>query len=326
MAQLYPLKFKPQPKTTVWGGTKLVTLFNKAFPATEKIGESWELSAVQRSQSIVTNGYLKGNNIEELMEVYLGELAGDKLYDRYGVEFPVLVKLIDASETLSVQVHPNDATARERHNAYGKTEMWYVLQADKGAGLYVGFNRDLTASEFYEHVQKNTLPDMLNFVKVAAGDAFFITPGTIHAIGKGIVLAEIQQTSDITYRVYDWGREHHPATAREMHVEQAIDVIDYTQKTHARIAYHAAPNTPVELVRSPYFTTNLLELTEPTARNLMRFDSFVIYVCVAGSATIVYRGGEEIITAGETALVPASIADVTLVPLPAAKLLESYIA
>jgi mannose-6-phosphate isomerase len=325
MTSLYPLKFKPQAKATVWGGNKLRTLFNKSFPAAGKIGESWELSAVQRSLSVVTNGFLKGNTIEELTEVYLGELVGEKNYDRFGIEFPVLVKLIDAAETLSVQVHPDDETARIRHNAYGKTEMWHVLQADSGAGLYVGFNRHLTATEFYDRVQNNTLLETLNFVEVKPGDTFFITPGTIHAIGKGIVLAEIQQTSDITYRIYDWGREHDPATARAMHVEQAIDIIDYAKKTEAKIDYAARTNEPVELVDSPYFVTNLVTINRPLARNLSGNGSFVIYVCTDGAATIQYANGSETVAKGETLLIPAAIADFTLLPAPDAKLLETYL-
>jgi mannose-6-phosphate isomerase len=298
-------------------------LFNKPFPETEKIGESWEVSAVQRNLSVVTNGFLKGNTIEELIEVYLGELVGDRIYERYGVELPILVKLIDAAETLSVQVHPDDATALERHNAYGKTEMWYVLQADRGAGLYVGFNRNLSPTELYERVQQSTLIDALNFVAVQPGDMFFIAPGTIHAIGQGIVLAEIQQTSDITYRVYDWGREHNPATARDMHLDLAIDVIDYTQKTTAKTLYERQPNTPVSLVRSPYFTTSLLEVDRPLARNLADNDSFVIYVCLDGCATIRYPSGDEMLPKGQTLLVPAAIADITIIPQPAARLLET---
>jgi mannose-6-phosphate isomerase len=205
--------------------------------------------------------------------------------------------------------------------------MWYVLQADADAGLYVGFNRDMTAVDFYERVQKNTLTETLNFVNVQPGDMFFIAPGTIHAIGKGIVLAEIQQTSDITYRVYDWGREHNPATARAMHVEQAIDVIDYTKKTEAKTVYKNTPGVPVELARSPHFITNLLELNCPLSRNLLDNDSFVIYVCVEGSVTVQYNNGSETLTKGETLLVPAAIADITLTPAPTAtaKLLESYI-
>lgn len=324
MKSLYPLKFKPQPKTRIWGGNKLSKLLNKPFPDGEKIGESWELSAVQGNLSVVTNGFLKGNTIEELIEVYLGELTGDRLYEQYGVEFPVLVKLIDASETLSVQVHPDDATALERHNAYGKTEMWHVLQADEGAGLYVGFNRPTTPAELYERVQRNTLTDILNFVAVQPGDTFFIAPGTIHAIGKGIVLAEIQQTSDITYRVYDWGREHHPATAREMHLDLAIDVIDYNPLATAKTACDRRPNSPVLLARSPYFITNLLELDRPLERPLTAHDSFVVYLCLDGHATLHCAGGSETLATGETLLVPAAIADITLRPEPSTRLLEIY--
>ncbi|MDR2361746.1 MAG: class I mannose-6-phosphate isomerase [Prevotellaceae bacterium] len=325
MKPLYPLTFKPQPKSRIWGGHKLRTLFDKPFSAAEKIGESWELSAVQRNLSIVANGFLKGNTIEELIEVYLGELVGDRIYERYGVEFPILVKLIDAAETLSVQVHPDDATALERHNAYGKTEMWYVLQADKGAGLYVGFNRHLSPAELYERVQRNTLTDALNFVAVQPGDMFFIAPGTIHAIGQGIVLAEIQQTSDITYRVYDWGREHNPATARDMHLDLAIDVIDYSKKTTAKTPYHLRPNTPVPLARSSCFITDLLELDRPMARNLADNDSFIIYVCLDGCATLRYASGNHILPKGQTILVPAAIADINIIPEPAVRLLETYL-
>ncbi len=325
MASLYPLKFKPQPKATVWGGNKLATLFRKPFSAGEKTGESWELSAVQGSLSVAGNGFLKGNNIEELAEIYMGELVGEKVYEHYGVELPLLFKLIDASETLSVQVHPDDEVARTRHDAYGKTEMWYVLHADENAALYVGFNRPITAADFYERVQNNTLVEVLNKEKVKAGDAFFIPPGTIHAIGKGIVLAEIQQTSDITYRVYDWGREHDPSTAREMHVEEAIDVLDYVPQKSAKVNYNEVLNVPVMLARSPYFTTHLLMINRPVARDLTEVDSFVIYFCIEGKATIQYHGGHETIECGETLLVPAAIADYTLEPSPTAKLLESYV-
>jgi len=326
MASLYPLKFKAQPKETVWGGNTLKKLFGKDFPADKKIGESWELSAVQRNQSIVTNGFLKGNNIEEMVEIYMGELVGEKIYDRYGVEFPILVKLLDAQERLSVQVHPDDETARERHNAYGKTEMWYVVHAEPGATLYIGFNRDITAAEFYRRIQDNTLLEVLNSVEVQAGNSFFISPGTIHAIGKGIVLAEIQQTSDITYRVYDWGREHNPATDREMHVEQAIDVIDYTRKDAPKTKYSKVQNAPAMLAECPYFTVNLWDITQPVVRNLSEHDTFIIYLCLEGSATINYNGGTESIACGETLLVPAALADYTITPSPAAKLLETYVA
>jgi mannose-6-phosphate isomerase len=322
---LYPLKFKPQPKETVWGGCKLNTLLCKDFPVEKKVGESWELSGVQGNLSVVTNGYLKGNNLEELAEIYMGELLGDKLYEQFNMEFPLLIKFIDASDTLSVQVHPGDAVAAERHNAYGKTEMWVVLAAEPGAGLYVGFKEKLTAQAFYEHTQKGTLSEVLNFELVAPGDVFFIPAGRIHAIGKGVLLAEIQQTSDITYRVYDWGREYNPATARDMHIDLAIDVIDYTPAGQYKTAYARQRNAPALLAGCPYFTTNLLDIDRPLERPLLSRDSFVIYICLEGSATLVCKGNRETVTKGETVLVPAAIADVRLQPAPEAMLLEVYV-
>lgn len=322
---LYPLKFKPQPKETVWGGHKLNTLFHKDFPVEKKIGESWELSGVQKNLSVVTNGYLKGNNIEELAEIYMNELLGDKVYEQFNMEFPLLIKFIDAADTLSVQVHPGDAVAAERHNAYGKTEMWVVLAAEPGAGLYVGFKEKLTAQAFYEHTQKGTLPGVLNFEPVAPGDVFFIPAGRIHAIGKGVMLAEIQQTSDITYRVYDWGREYDPATARDMHIDLAIDVIDYTPVGQYKTAYTQQRNVPVNLAGCPYFTTNLLDIDKTIARPLLPRDSFVIYICLEGSASLSCKGIQETITKGETVLVPACISDVQLQPALETKLLEVYV-
>jgi mannose-6-phosphate isomerase len=322
---LYPLKFKPQPKETVWGGHKLNALLHKSFPTEKKIGESWELSGVRKNLSVVTNGYLKGNNIEELAEVYMGELLGDKVYEQFNVEFPLLIKFIDASDTLSVQVHPNDAVAAERHNAYGKTEMWVVLAAEPGAGLYIGFKEQLTAQAFYAHTQKGTLPEVLNFEQVAPDDVFFIPAGRIHAIGKGVLLAEIQQTSDITYRVYDWGREYNPATSRDMHIDLAIDVIDYAPSNQYKTTYARQRNESVNLAACPYFTTNLLDIDRAVERPLLQRDSFVIYICLEGAASLSCKGVQENIAKGETMLVPAAIADIRLQPAPEARLLEVYV-
>jgi len=321
---LYPLKFKPIAKEMVWGGSRLAKLFGKPFDAGKKIGESWELSGVQKNLSQVSNSFLKGNNVEELVEIYMGELVGEKVYEQFGVEFPLLVKLIDATETLSVQVHPDDETAAQRHNAYGKTEMWYVLDAAPGAGIYVGFKQPLDARSFYEHTLNNSLPEQLNFEPVQPGDVFFIPAGSIHAIGKGVMLAEIQQTSDITYRVYDWGREHNPTTAREMHLDLAIDVLDYTAGHDYKTSYLPEKNKPVELVNCPYFTTNLLEIDSLVSRPLLMRDSFVIYLCVEGALGIDCSGVKETLHKGETLLVPACIADIHLKPEEKAKVLEIY--
>jgi mannose-6-phosphate isomerase len=321
---LYPLKFKPQPKETVWGGHKLNSLLHKDFPAEKRVGESWELSGVQKNISVVANGYLKGNNLEELAEIYMGELLGDKVYEQFNREFPLLIKFIDAADTLSVQVHPGDAVAAERHNAYGKTEMWVVLAAEPGAGLYVGFKEKLTAQAFYERTQNGTLPEALNFERVSPGDVFFIPAGRIHAIGKGVALAEIQQTSDVTYRVYDWGREYNPATARDMHVDLAVDVIDYAPSDRYKTAYAPQRNAPVNLAACPYFTTNLLDIDAAVARPLLQRDSFIIYICLEGSASLSCKGVRETITKGETLLVPACLADVQLQPATETRLLEVY--
>ncbi|MDR0296152.1 MAG: class I mannose-6-phosphate isomerase [Prevotellaceae bacterium] len=321
---LYPLKFKPIAKEIVWGGSRLARLLGKPFDAGKKIGESWELSGVQKSLSQVANGFLKGNNIEELVEIYMGELVGEKVYEQFGMEFPLLVKLIDATETLSVQVHPDDETAAQRHNAYGKTEMWYVLDAAPDAGVYVGFNQPLGAHSFYEHTVKNTLPEQLNFEQVQPGDVFFIPAGSIHAIGKGVMLVEIQQTSDITYRVYDWGREHNPATAREMHLDLAIDVLNYTAQHDYKTSYLLKKNNLVELVNCPYFITNLLEIDSTAGRPLLGRDSFVIYLCIEGALSVDCLGMKETLRKGETLLVPACIADIHLKPEEKAKVLEIY--
>jgi mannose-6-phosphate isomerase len=325
VSTLYPLKFKPQHKETVWGGQRLNALMNKHFPADKKIGESWELSGVPEKVSVVTGGYLKGNNLEELAEIYMGELLGDKVYEQFNIEFPLLVKFIDAADTLSVQVHPDDATASERHNAYGKTEMWVVLAADAGAGIYVGLKEDLTAQTFYKHTQNGTLPEALHFETVAPGDVFFIPSGTIHAIGKGVLLAEIQQTSDVTYRIYDWGREYNSATARDMHTDLAIDVIDYAANSVHKVKYVCQPDTAVNLVQCPYFTTNLLDLHKPAERLLAEHDSFVIYICLEGAATLTCKRAKETIKKNDTILIPAAIADLIIEPEPKAKLLEVYI-
>ncbi len=325
MTTLYPFKFKPIAKETVWGGNKLQRLWNKPFPEDKKIGESWELSAVQRNVSAVSNGFLKGNSLEELIEIYLGELVGEKVYEQFGVEFPLLIKLIDASETLSVQVHPDDATALERHDAYGKTEMWYVLDAAPGAGLYVGFNRNLSAQELYERTQNGSLQEVLHFEKVSPGDVFFIPAGRIHAIGKGVVLAEIQQTSDITYRVYDWGRENNPATAREMHLDLAIDVLDYRYHEDCKTPYKPEKGKAVNLATCPYFTTNLLTIENSCERDFSEKDTFVVYMCLHGDVTVKYAQGSEKISKGETILIPAAIDNFMLIPSGNTRLLEVYI-
>ncbi len=221
MTNLYPLKFKPILKERVWGGTKL----NKIFPDeknTPNLGESWGLSGVQDDISLVSNGFLQGNDINDLIETYLGDLVGDIIYEKYGNEFPVLIKILDIKDSLSLQIHPDDKTAIERHNSYGKTECWYIMEASSDAKIFLGLNKDLTAKEFYDRCMNDSIVKDLNIITPKKGDIIHIPPGTLHAATGGILVAEIQQVSDVTYRVYDWGREHMKETAREMHLDLAI--------------------------------------------------------------------------------------------------------
>lgn len=321
--KLYPLKFKPVFKEIVWGGGKLRSILGKDVAADKRIGESWELSGVKGNLSVVTNGYLKGNNIQELIEVYMGELVGEKVYEQFGQEFPLLIKFIDANEPLSVQVHPDDATAAQRHHAYGKTEMWYVLDAEPGAELIVGFGRETNLGEVLEHIKSNTLKDILNVEKVKSGESYFIPAGCIHAIGKGLLIAEIQQTSDVTYRVYDWGRN---LPNRPLHIDLSMDVICYHAAQGHKVELPQTLNRPEQLVACPYFTTNKLTLTDSVSRCYREMDSFVVYICTGGAATVTCGNQPENIAVGETLLIPASLAGEVLVkPQERAELLEVYI-
>lgn len=320
---LYPIKFRPRLKERLWGGERLGALPGKKLPAGKKIGESWEVSGVAKDVSVVANGFLKGNNLQELIEIYMGELVGDAVFAKYGDEFPVLVKLIDAREVLSIQVHPDDELAAARHNAYGKTEMWYVMDADPGAVLYVGFNRQVSEREYLDAEAGGTVAELLNKVEVKPGDAYFIPAGTVHAIGKGVLLAEIQETSDVTYRVFDWDRVDEKGRMRELHTELAREAIDFGSPQDYDVTRTPVKNMPVELKSCPWFTVNLIELDGRLPRNYMAQDSFVIYVCVEGGFSIERPGAEaEKVLKGESVLLPADIGEVALAGK--GRLLEVY--
>lgn len=322
---LYPLKFRPRLKQRIWGGDILIEKKGKGqrLDKSQKYGESWDLSGVRGDLSVVTNGTLKGNNIEELTEVYMGDLVGEKIFERYGLEFPLLIKTIDAQDKLSIQVHPDDALAAERHNSYGKTEMWYVAGCQQGAALYVGFNRPVTREEYIEAVATNRLPELLNRFEVKEGDTYFIPAGTIHAIGKGLEIIEIQQTSDITYRVYDWGRVDSNGNPRELHTALAVDAIDFESKTDCNVTKAPAVNQSVELVKCDYFTTNVVEIDGELTRDFASLDSFVIYIGVTGSIELSSEDSVETVAAGDSVLVPAESNEVTL--KGKGRLLEVYI-
>lgn len=326
MEGLYPLKFAPIYKDKIWGGDKIKSILNKDYGNLPNCGESWELSGVEGNVSVVTNGYLAGNDLNELIEIYMGDLVGENIYEHFGNEFPLLIKFIDANDDLSIQVHPDDEMAAERHNSYGKTEMWYVIQADKGAKLQSGFNQEVDQDLYLEKLEAVLLPDILNFEEVTSGDVFFIPAGRVHAIGKGILLAEIQQTSDITYRIYDYDRRDDKGNTRELHTDLALDAIDYTVFPEYKSKYDTKVNESVELASCKYFTTNVLELNRSVEKDYNKLDSFVIYICLDGEVSIETEAGNESVKLGETILLPAAIESVTLKPLSdKAKLLEVYI-
>ena len=326
MEGLYPLKFTPIYKDKIWGGNKIQTVLNKDFGDLPNCGESWELSGVEGNVSMVSNGYLAGNSLEELIEVYMGDVVGDQVFETFGIEFPLLIKFIDANDDLSIQVHPDDELSKKRHNAFGKTEMWYVLQADSGSKLQVGFSQQIDQAEYLEKLDNNELTDILNFEEVSAGEVYFIPAGRVHAIGKGILLAEIQQTSDITYRIYDYDRRDAQGNPRELHTDLALDAIDFTLFPEYKSQYTPNPDESVELVKCKYFTTNVLEIHKTIEKDYNQLDSFVIYMCLEGTLKIETESGDETLQKGETILIPASIESVRLNPTSASvKLLEVYI-
>jgi mannose-6-phosphate isomerase len=326
MSTLYPMKFEPIIKDYIWGGTKLKKVLKK-HNAGEKSSESWELSCVDGNISVISNGFLAGNDLKEIIEVYMGDLVGQKVFEQFGTDFPLLIKFIDACDDLSIQVHPNDEVAKQRHNSNGKTEMWYVMQSDPGSKLISGFKTKVDKETYIKNLENKTLSNILNSEVVASGDVFFMPAGRIHAIGKGIMLAEIQQTSNITYRVYDYDRTDVHGKSRELHTELAVDVIDYNFYPEYKTKYKPLENQPVNLANCNYFTTNLLELTDMIERDMNEYDSFIIYMCIDGAAQIIYSDTKtEDIVKGETILIPAEISLYYIKPAPNAKLLEVYIA
>ncbi|MEI7490649.1 MAG: type I phosphomannose isomerase catalytic subunit [Bacteroidota bacterium] len=324
MNTLYPLKFKPLFREKIWGGQKLKSSLGLNIPPRTDTGEAWMLSGVPGSQTRVANGFLKGNELNELLEIYMDELVGEKNFAKHKEEFPILVKFIDANDWLSVQVHPDDALAAKRKLGGGKTEMWYVLDAIPGAQLISGFNRKISRDFYLKNVKEKTLGNILNFETVSKGDVFYMPAGRVHALGPGVVLAEIQQTSDTTYRIYDWDRVDKEGKAREMHTELALDAIDFKVPQSYRTGYTASGNHTVSLVQCPYFMTNLLDFNLPIAKDYSEIDSYVILICLEGDAEIAFVSGKENITKGEVLLIPAFLDKIALLPRPSCKILEVY--
>ena len=286
---------------------------------------SWEISGVEGKESIVSNGFLKGNNLNELIEIYMDDLLGNKVYEHFGNEFPLLLKFIDADDFLSIQVHPDDKLAYQRHKSYGKTEMWYVLDAEKDAYLINGFNKNMSKEEYLFHLKENSLTDVLEKVPVKAGDTAFIPAGRVHAIGKGILLAEIQQTSDITYRIFDWNRVDDQGNPRDLHTEEALDAIDFSKVKEPLVGFKTNPNQSTNILSCPYFSCNVLLFDKYVEKVFVGIDSFVLYMVVEGAFSIQYDGGSIMAKSGETILIPACVEELSFDPLMPSKVLEVYI-
>lgn len=321
---LYPFKFQPLFVEKIWGGQKLKKILGKEVGHIQHCGESWEIFDVGDQISEVVNGFLAENNLEELIEVYMGDLVGDKVFNEYGLQFPLLLKYIDAQEDLSVQVHPDDALAMRRYGCNGKSEMWYVIDADAGAGIYLGFKKGVKKQDYLQAVKNGSVDQLLVFYPVQKGDCFYVPAGTVHAIGKGVLLAEIQQSSDCTYRIFDWNRVDAFGLPRELHTAEAEEALHFNDKTDYKIQYESKFNQSVLLVDTPHFKVSTLQFNQPMEKIYAKIDSFVVYMCIEGSAHIIYEDKRTHLQKGETVLVPAIATDVKLLPQKNVHLLEIY--
>ncbi|CAL2094256.1 type I phosphomannose isomerase catalytic subunit [Tenacibaculum sp. 190524A02b] len=320
----YPIKFHPILQEKIWGGTKLVTDFNKVSDS-KKIGESWEISGLEGWVSEVSNGELKGCTLTQIVKKYGKELLGEKVYNNFGGDFPLLFKFIDASDDLSVQLHPNDELAKYRHNSFGKTEMWYVLDATEDSKLYAGFSKQYDKESYLKKIDSEGILDMVHVDSIKKGDSFFIEVGTIHAIGKGALIAEIQQTSNITYRIYDWDRVDNNGNTRELHTDLALDALDFSKVGSCKIDYETKLNQSVNICTCKYFTTNKLVINKDLQIELSSRDSFLVYMCVEGDAIITINDNSEEIKKGESVLIPACVDKIDFSTNKKASLLEIYI-
>ncbi len=319
--KLYPLKFTPILKDKIWGGTKLETILDKSTNGSKEAGESWEISGVEGNISTVSEGAFKGKTLVELIDQFKGDLIGNKVYDIFNNKFPLLIKFIDANDDLSIQVHPDDELGMKRHNSFGKTEMWYVVAAEKGATLISGFNKATTKSEYLDYFNRGDLVKLLNKEDVYDDDVFFLPAGRVHTIGKGLLIAEIQQTSDITYRIYDFDRVDSNGNGRELHVEEAIDAIDYNYYDEYKTNYNKF-SFEEEIGRSKYFITNRLIIDNKVPRDYSNFDSCIILMCLKGNGTIRYQDGIIDFKLGDSILVPNAISKLDIEATSQTKFLE----
>ena len=316
------IKFEPLLKQTLWGGSKIIP-FKHLDAQLDIVGESWEISGVKDSETVVANGPFKGMSLNQLVRGQKELLVGKENYQRFGDEFPLLIKFIDACQDLSIQVHPSDEIAHRQGKSRGKTEMWYVLESTPGAQLYSGLKQRITPEQYKEMVENDTITDVLARYEVSAGDVFFIPAGRIHSIGAGCFVAEIQQTSDVTYRIYDFKRKDKNGNYRELHTQLASESIDYTVHDNYRVDYECLKNEGVQVATCPYFTTAVYDLTEPMILDYSELDSFVILIGVKGAGKLICEGEEMSFQMGDTVLLPATTKEVKVEG--ALKFLETYV-
>ena len=324
--KLYPMLFEPNLQTKVWGGEQLTQW--KQLPEQQHIGESWEVSAVEKSPSVIANGTWAGYALTEVINKMPEAILGKMVAKKYNNQLPLLVKFIDSNDNLSVQVHPNDEMAQRLHNGMGKTEMWYVLSAEPGACIYAGFQKALSPEEYARRVADGSIMEALAKHEIYAGDVFYIPSGRIHAIGKGVRLVEVQQSSDLTYRIYDYGRMDLNGQPRKLHTELAAQALDYKVYREYRSDYTDKIDTANTCIDTEFFTVRVVSIQEPMRRNMVKYDSFAILTCTQGSCQVRIRSTHDEITLreGYSCLIPAAIADYDIIPLNGeVKVLESYI-
>ena len=316
-------KFSPILKNTIWGGTKIAP-FKNNHTQLRKIGESWEVSGVPGNETVVSEGPYAGRKLNDLVAELKEQLVGRANYERFGNEFPLLIKFIDARDDLSIQVHPTDEIAHRQGRERGKTEMWYLMPSEPDATLLCGLRKQITPEEYKQMVSEKTIVDAIARYPVKEGDCFFLPAGRIHAIGSGCFLAEIQQTSDVTYRIYDFDRHDDLGRPRELHTELAAESINYEVLSDYQTHYTPQKDQGVQLVECPYFTTSVYDLTEPMTIDYSELDSFVILIGLSGAGIVTEADGSRfVLRAGETVLLPATTTQLTVEGT--VKFLETYV-
>lgn len=319
------MKFTPVYKAKIWGGSKFKTILGKEDAPENNCGESWEISCIEDNCSVVSNGFLQGSSLQEIIDIYMDDLVGENVYEKYEGVFPLLIKFLDINDLLSIQVHPGNDVAMERHGSLGKTEMWYIIDAEPGSRLIVGFKDTISRDEFIEGVLTGSLPDLLNNQVARKDEAYFIPAGRIHSSGKGLLIAEIQQSSDITYRISDWNRLDDEGKPRELNVDMSLDVLDYTAAKDYRSTYTSKLNETVKINSCEFFTVNILEINKIIEKEFGHLGSFLVYMCIDGSVTVRSSAEDVVVNKGETVLIPACLGKITLHPDVKAKILEVYV-